>query len=632
MSARQAHPHHLLSFVGGRCAMPENAWRGAIADQLPLGIWVARASDGAFVYANRAFEEIMGMGPVAEMTEPAVRSEPYGIYTRDGRLYPEDELPFARALATRSTVVVDDLVIHRPDGRRVYVRAVAQPMFEGDDIKQISIAVRDITAEVRAAEGLANVLAHMPIVIFAFDRHGLITVSEGRGLERMGLRPSELVGQNVLELFRDNPRFLDNSLRALRGESFRVTEPFGEGIFETTFSPVRDASGEVSHVIGISADVTERVEMERRLVQVERLAAMGTLAASVAHEIANPLTYVLANLETLGSRVGEREKPLVADIREGAERVRRIVRDLSSFSRDDELSQPTDVVSVLERAVALAELELKQRARVVRDYHPVPFAVANDARLGQVFLNLLVNAAHAIPEGNPRDNEIRLRTRAVDGDVLIEVEDTGTGMTPELVARIFEPFFTTNKAGSGTGLGLSICERIVEGFGGSITAQSEVDRGSVFSVRLRTAPEREGEVEAEVRRDAPPESATILRRLRAIVIDDEVRVAAAIRRLLEGDHDVDIETDARRALERLLRTDYDVVLCDLMMPGLSGMDLYGELVRSAPNVAARIVFVTGGASTPAAQQFLAKMANPCLEKPIDRKQLDRLLRERATCS
>src|SRR4051812_48592759 len=199
--------------------MSEHAFRGSIADQLPLGIWVATAPDGAFVYSNRAFEEIMGMGP-----EPAVQaggySEPYGIFTRDGRLYPEDRLPFARALAARSTVVVDDLVIHRRDGRRVYVRAVAQPMFEGNEIKQISIAFSDITKEVTAQESLANVLAHMPIVIFAYNRDGLITLSEGRGLERMGFRPSELVGKNVLEMYRDDPDMLGPTLRALRGESF----------------------------------------------------------------------------------------------------------------------------------------------------------------------------------------------------------------------------------------------------------------------------------------------------------------------------------------------------------------------------------------------------------------------------
>jgi PAS domain S-box-containing protein len=605
--------------------MSEDAVRGAIADQLPLGIWVATAPDGAFVYANRAFEEIMGMGPEPKVVAGGY-SEPYGIFTRDGRLYPEEKLPFARALAARSTVVVDDIVIHRTDGRRVYVRAVAQPMFEGSEIKQISIAFSDITKEVTAQESLANVLAHMPIVIFAYNRDGLITLSEGRGLERMGFRPSELVGKNVLEMYRDQPDMLAPTLRALRGESFRQIATVGTGVFETTFSPVRDANGELVRVIGISADITERVEMQKRMVSVERLAAMGTLAATVAHEIANPLTYVLANLEVLAARVAERDRPLIQDTRDGAERMRKIVRDLTAFSRDDERSQPTDVTSVLERAVSLAELEFKHRARVQRDYRPVPLAIANDARLGQVFLNLLVNAAHAIPPGDARNHEIRLRSHPEGNEIVVEIEDTGCGIAPELTAKIFEPFFTTKPIGAGTGLGLSICQRIIESFGGSISVKSQLGRGSTFYVRLPVAPESE----RGLPKVAEP-STSVSRRLRAIVIDDEARVAGALSRLLEDDHDVVTESDPRRALQRLeAGEDYDIVFCDLMMPTLSGMDLHQALVRSAPNVAERFVFVTGGACTPQTQLFLSTVRNPCLEKPIDRKLLDRLLRERAT--
>jgi CheY-like chemotaxis protein/two-component sensor histidine kinase len=352
---------------------------------------------------------------------------------------------------------------------------------------------------------------------------------------------------------------------------------------------------------------------------------MGTLAATVAHEIANPLTYVLANLDILGARVSERDRPLIADTRDGAERMRKIVRDLTAFSRDDDRSQPTDVTSVLERAVSLAELEIKHRARVQRDYRPVPLAVANDARLGQVFLNLLVNAAHAIPAGNLRANAIQLRTFPDGSEVVVEVEDTGSGISPELTAKIFEPFFTTKPIGAGTGLGLSICQRIVESFGGSIAVKSELGRGSTFTVRLPVAPDSERSV------PKPEPAPSVSRRLRAIVIDDEAQVARAFSRILEDDHDVVTEIDPRRALERLIAgEDYDIVFCDLMMPSLSGMELHQALQRSVPNVAARLVFVTGGAYTPQTQQFLSTVSNPCLEKPIDRKQLERLLRERAT--
>jgi C4-dicarboxylate-specific signal transduction histidine kinase len=226
--------------------------------------------------------------------------------------------------------------------------------------------------------------------------------------------------------------------------------------------------------------------MQCRLVEVERLAAMGTVAATVAHEINNPLTYVLANLEVLAGRVqrspGEAHA-LIADIREGAERVARIVADLKGFSRGDDGAVPTDVVSALERAIALAESELRKRATIVRDYRPVPCVLANAPRLGQVFVNLLVNAAHAIPEGG--DHVVQIRVHAEGSSVVVDIEDDGVGIAPDTLRRIFDPFFTTKS--SGTGLGLSISQQIVQRFGGCISVKSTPGTGSTFSVQLRAA-------------------------------------------------------------------------------------------------------------------------------------------------
>jgi signal transduction histidine kinase len=621
-----------------------------IADDLPVGVWVARAEDGAFVYANRAFGEIMGMGP-----EPDVRAggyaEPYGIFGRDGKLYPEDQMPFVRALRARTSVIVDDIVIHRRDGGRVYIRAFAQPMFAADGtMTHIAIAFTDVSDEVRAirdrADSIAresevqlqleNVLAQVPIVVFAFDRDGVVTISQGRGLERMGLRPSQLVGVNLFEFYRERPDFLGHIRRALAGESFSVTAVVGTGCFETTFSPRRDAAGEVIGVIGISADVTERLDMQRRLVEVERLAAMGTVAATVAHEINNPLTYVLANLEVLASRVdrlapivggADSTRALIEDMREGVDRVRRIVRDLKAFSRDDERSEPIDVTTVLERAITLAENEIRHRARLVRDFATVPPVEANEARLAQVLLNLLMNAAQAIPEGEPERHEIRVRVQhdGASNVVVFEVTDTGVGIAPELRARIFEPFFTTKPKGAGTGLGLSICHGIVQRFGGTIEVDSVVGRGSTFRVHLPATA-------ARVTRSTPPAAMTApVRRGRLLVIDDDERVAAALCFILGAQHDVDIETDPRRALQRLLNgAEFDVVFCDVMMPTLSGIELYRILAEHAPQQAERIAFVTGGAFTDSAREFLANVENAQLEKPFDRAQLDAVLRERLT--
>jgi signal transduction histidine kinase len=240
--------------------------------------------------------------------------------------------------------------------------------------------------------------------------------------------------------------------------------------------------------------VVERRHLQTALAESERLAALGTLAAGVAHEINNPLSYVLSNIAyaarvVSGDAPAEREKTelrkALAEAEEGCVRIRTIVRDLQLFARPtDEETRPVDVRRVLDSSVALAAHELRQRARVVKEYGEVPLVDANEGRLGQVFINLLVNAAQAIPEGEAEKNEIRLSVRSDGPWVVIEVRDTGSGIPPEIRARIFEPFFTTKPVGVGTGLGLSIAHRLVVAAHGEIDVDSERGKGTTFRVRL----------------------------------------------------------------------------------------------------------------------------------------------------
>jgi signal transduction histidine kinase len=246
-------------------------------------------------------------------------------------------------------------------------------------------------------------------------------------------------------------------------------------------------------------DITARKQMQARLLLADRLASVGTLAAGVAHEINNPLAFVLSNLGFLeedfrrlrgalpGEQLHELEQ-ILRETREGADRVRHIVHDLRTLSRDEgeELSI-VDVCGVVESSVGLVRNELRHRARVVKDLEPVPLVWASEGRLGQVLLNLLINAAHALPTGHPDRNEVRVRVRAIADHVVIEVVDTGEGIAPEIRDRIFDPFFTTKPVGTGTGLGLSICHGIVTSLGGEISVESEVGRGSTFRLSLPAA-------------------------------------------------------------------------------------------------------------------------------------------------
>jgi two-component system, cell cycle sensor histidine kinase and response regulator CckA len=317
---------------------------------------------------------------------------------------------------------------------------------------------------------------------------------------------------------------------------------------------------------------------------------------------------------------------VLGQAREGADRVRRIVRDLRLFSRADEDDRgPVDVTKVLELAVNMTRAELKHRARLVRDYGETPPVLANESRLGQVFVNLLVNAAQAITEGKLEGNEVRLTTRCDGaGRVVIEVRDTGLGIPPEIVSRIFDPFFTTKEVGVGTGLGLAICHGIITGAGGEIQVESEVGKGTTFRVILRAAPADEEE-EAETPLPVRVGGA----RGRILVVDDEPMIAAMLQRELAAEHDVEVASSGRQALDRLRgEGGFDVILCDLMMPEVTGMDLHAELASSAPHLIERMVFVTGGAFTTHGREFLEQVANPRFEKPVDMTTLRAFINER----
>jgi signal transduction histidine kinase len=390
----------------------------------------------------------------------------------------------------------------------------------------------------------------------------------------------------------------------------------------------------------------ERRELEAQIAQVGRLTSLGTLAAGIAHEINNPLAFVLLNLEFLDkdlpdlvatataagdpARVARAQRMVetLSQVRVGSERIRDVVQGLRTFSRPDlESRSPLDVRAVVESAVAMLSNQLRHGARLVRDYDDdVPPVVGNDARLGQVFLNLLLNALQALPPlGGDRPAEIHLSVRAPQGagGVAVAVRDTGSGIAPEVLGRIFEPFFTTKPVGQGTGLGLAICHGIVKAHGGTLEATSTPGQGSTFVVELPAA--RESARIATAGRKQP----SLARRARILVVDDEPSFASTLRRLLERDHDVETVGDGREALARIRAgARYDLVVCDLMMAGMDGVDLYRALHAEVRTQADGIVFVTGGAFTERAQSFLDGVPNPRIEKPFQLDALLRVLRDR----
>jgi len=377
----------------------------------------------------------------------------------------------------------------------------------------------------------------------------------------------------------------------------------------------------------------ERAGMQEQLMISDRMASVGVLAAGVAHEINNPLAAVMANVEVALRRVRNHvaqlisEPPALAAVAEeltdalgAAERIRDIVRDVMLFSRStDEKRTLVDVRPVLESSLRMAWNEIRHRARVVEQYGKVAPVLANESRLGQVFVNLIVNAAQAIPVGAARVHEIRVATRTDGaGRVVVEIRDTGAGMSPEVVRRLFTPFFTTKEAGLGTGLGLSICHRIIRELGGEIEVESQPGSGSTFRVILPPA-----EAPVIVPSPIPTEHAVAARRGHLLVVDDDAMVAYAVGRALSEHHDVATCTRAALALERISAGErFDAIVCDVMMPEMTGMDLHAAIAERCPDQARRMIFMTGGAFTEGARQFLDTVSNPKIDKPL---QLDRLV-------
>lgn len=381
--------------------------------------------------------------------------------------------------------------------------------------------------------------------------------------------------------------------------------------------------------LDLARSLAELRNAHERLALADRLASVGRLSAGIAHEINNPLSYVMSNLSFIERQLASQRTDAQGEMREsisealhGADRVRRIIADLKMFARaGEERVEAVSLDEVLASSIKMAANEIRYRGRLTEDYGPVGPVRGDAGRLGQVFLNLIINAAQSLTKSRPDGNYIHVRTRSDQmGRAIVEITDTGEGIPAEIKNRLFDPFFTTKPIGVGTGLGLSICHGIVAAHGGEIEVESEVGVGSTFRVTLPTS------VAAIA---APPVVAVDpIRgpRRRVLVVDDEPMILSSMKRTLSEMHDVEAVNGGQQAIHRLQQgARFDVILCDLMMPGITGMEVYGHVCAVSPEQARRMVFVTGGAFTAEAQAFLEQLGNPIVEKPVDIDRVNALI-------
>jgi len=394
--------------------------------------------------------------------------------------------------------------------------------------------------------------------------------------------------------------------------------------------------------LNVVRDVSARRELVARTIHIDRMLAVGTLAAGVGHEINNPLAYVMANVDHACSEVKRLQQHLQAlsqrapaagtvaaalldvaavleEASEGTRRIRDIARDLNTFARnDDEQLELVDMRAAAESALRMAAAEIRHRARVVRHYEEVPPVRASASRVSQVLLNLVINAAHAIEKGAPDANEISVRIRHEEDAVVVEVRDSGCGIAPQHRERLFTPFFTTKAAGQGTGLGLSISRRIVRSIGGDIAVDSVLGQGTIVRVTIPAA----GDSTAQ----KPPPSPARVRGARLLFVGDDAHVGSALQRALSREHEVVVVDTLQEGLSRVAADpSFDLVLCDLDTVTATGPNLLETLERSLPRNSTRIVLIKGGERGQPAWQSTASRNIPILEKPLDMDQVRALI-------
>jgi len=600
----------------------------ALIATTPGGI-VRVAADGRVVDANAQACQILGLHLDA-LSRTWIADFDTKVLDEQGCAAPVETFPVSITLTTGKSAGPRTLGVQRPDGSVSWAVYHSMPLAAADGmLAGALVTLLDITDRVRIESALRqgeerwrSLVQNLPDFVITLDRQGYL-----QAINRTvpDLDAATVIGRHFSEYMPPESAAAQwqKIQHVLATGETGTFETLGQGAagrtewYETVLAPLQ-RDGKIDGVIVISRNIENRKRLEMELARSQRLASIGMLAAGIAHEINNPLTYILASIDHAMERARDAESlTAMAEARSGAERVRAIVADLKLLSREgDDGDGPSDLGKVVDAALGIVDSELRHSATLVRDDTPLPPVVGSEGRLVQVALNLLVNAVHAFEDSDPSRNSIRVATRLADGGRMAElvVEDDGAGIAAEDLPRIFDPFFTTKSPGKGTGLGLAICHSIVTSLGGTVEADSAPGRGTRIHVRLPLADRPISDP------PAPPVPQPSHRR-RVLVVDDDVAVARALGRMLGDVHDVTLAHDGADALAMLEQQAFDLVLCDVMMPRVTGIDVYERVRAQRAAIADRFVLVTGGVFSADLRARMEAHGVPCLYKPFDRATL-----------
>jgi PAS domain S-box-containing protein len=601
-----------------------------LLDTIPDVVWTMDLATMRFTYVSPSVEGLRGLSVNEAVEQPFDRA-----------FTPEAVGRLRAVLAAPPGGPLTD-IYDQPcrDGSVKHVETTLYVRFDpaGTPVEAVGVS-RDATARVRAERALRAsesryrfMVRSMPVVQWGIDRNGIFEVSEGLGLAALGLRPGEVVGRSVHEVYGANSGIIADFERALAGHTFTAENVIGPRVFESHWAPARNEADEIVGVVGVALDVSEARRLEDQYRQAQRLEGIGRLAGGIAHDFNNLLTVILGCAETLAEDLaaGRPASPGDVDqVRIAGERARDLTTQLLAFARKQIITPVVlDLNAVMQRSERLLRRVLGEDVVLVVRPDPALCPVRCDrGQIEQVLLNLAVNARDAMPHGGSLVLETRNVTESRPSDsgtavaeewACLLVRDTGSGIPADVVPHVFEPFFTTKEHGKGTGLGLATVHGIVVQNGGRIQVESAEGRGTTFAIRF---PRARGvaaadPVPAEVDVHALGGTETVL------VIEDEPLVRQTAERALAGVGyrvlSAGSGTEAIR-LARNTRLPIELVVSDVVMPGMSGPTAVHVLETLLPNL--RALYVSGYSADEIADKGELPADIDFLPKPYSRVDL-----------